>query len=421
MVYTLNLFRDLIANFNGSWDALEAFLTSPEGGNLIVNKSACGRYAIIHYDKTRSIMSVPHVQWFRSVVWDIQTMKPLSIAPPKAQDTLTESDLGTIQDIQEYLDGTNLNVYCAEGDTQFQLTSRTSFGAKGKFYSKKSFADLFKEALQCADDTIKAVFNFDECKPVAGEVSRFISILLQHPEHRIVEDVKAPRIWLLHIGIVRHDGTVVLNEGVCNIPTLPQPTGGEPVQSWFERIQATRDWRWRGAVFKDGAGKRWRMKNQVYQFIRDMRGNTPRITELFFTLRSRNMLTTYLSYYPEALEEFTRLEQWTAELVTKLHNLYNNVYKLRTCSIDSVAIGPESQFATHLRLMHAIFKNKKVVNDSHIRNYVSNMPVPRLMFLLRVTSGGSTMGAPCGSTTGASAPCLPATAAATDSDRIDDL
>jgi hypothetical protein len=401
MVYTINLFRDLILTAENSWECLEKFLTSAEGGKLLINKSACGRYAIIHYDQTQSIMTMPHVQWFRSVVWDIQKMRPISVAPPKAQSSITEADIGTFRGIQEYLDGTNINIYCGENDEQLQLASRSSFGAKGRFYSKKSFAELFVDALGKSDDAVKAVFNLNECKPTDGEVSRFISVLLQHPEHRIVQNITEPRIWLLHIGIVRHDGTVIINEDICNIPTLPAALPDEPVQTWFDRIAATRNWEWRGAVFKDGSGKRWCMKNQVYQFVRDLRGNTPRITELFFTLRSRNMTLTYLSYYPEDLQEFTRLEQWTCGLVTKLHKLYINVYKLKTSTIEDVNAS-ESHFVTHLRLINKMFHDKRFVDESHVRYYVGIMPVARLMFLLRATSTPAVADTPTASSATAS-------------------
>ena len=385
MVYFLTLFRDLVASVNSSWDNLKLFLTSPAGGKLVINQSECGRYAIIHYDKLSSDMSISHVRWFRSVVWDIQAMKPLSVAPPAAVPEFNADDLASLSVLQEYIDGINLNIFANNAVGTLQLTSRTSFGAKGTFYSKKTFAELFNECLNVAPESTKAVFTPDNFAPKSGEFSRFVSVLIQHPEHRIVEQVSEPRLWFIHTGSVADDGTIHMNEEVCNIPLSPSPMNGESIQAWFERMVAAHDWKWRGVVLKDGAGRRWCLKNVAYEMVRSLRGNTPRSSERFFILRQKGMLATYLTYYPEDLADFTKYETWLHDISHKLDALYSDIYR------NKLEIEPPTYMSVHLKALHKKYTTelraaRKKITSQDVFSYLNSLPVPRLMFLLRVST-----------------------------------
>jgi hypothetical protein len=381
MVFSLTVFRDIVAAAGGSWETMKQFLTSAEGGRLHIVDSACGRYAIIHYVKGTSNMDLPHVRWFRSVVWDTRNMVPLSVAPPKASGDIGSVPATGLVQAQEYIDGINLNIYMSAEDKVFQLATRSSFGAKGRFYSKRSFAELFQHALFAAPPEVKAVFDVEQGRPVAGEVSRFISVLIQHPEHRIVEPVTAPRLWILHLGIVRADGEVIIKEDVCNIPTCDVPVEGETAEKWFERISEGRDWKWRGAVLKDGAGGRWRAKFQPYQMVRFLRGNCSRASERFFSLRAVGFVQTYLEYYPEDLALYTEYEKWMHASMTELYYHYVKLNIQRSVGVETIP----SYWYTHLGALYK--KHKSRLTIGHVVEYMSMLPVPRLMFLLRASGG----------------------------------
>jgi hypothetical protein len=379
MPYTLTIFRDLIGATT-SWQNLKEYVMSDAGGRLIVNESDCGRYAIIHYDKKISNMSMQHVQWFRSVVWDISLNRPISVAPPKASG----SESANITSFQHYLDGININVYRGKSESTLQLATRTSFGAKGKFYSKRSFAELFGDCFSAASPDVKNIIDYNNMQPGADEVGRFISVLIQHPEHRIVDTITSPAMWLLHVGIVREDGVVLIDEGVCTIPDVERPIENESQQGWFERVSANKDWRWRGVVLKDGTGNRWRIKSSAYQMVRYLRGNTPRFAELFFSLRLQNLVTTYLVYYPECTDEFTSYEKSIRNMSYELNKYYSNVYKNKTITMDAVP----SHWHIHLKGLHHKYKTdlktqgKKITKDVVV-DYMNSLPVPRILFLLK--------------------------------------
>jgi hypothetical protein len=145
MSYTIDTFKNLCSSY-ASWSSLESFLTSPEGGHLRVVGS--DRYRILRYVKGQSDMKIPHVRWFRSVIWDTELNRPVSVAPPKAElaEPPTGED-GSLM-IQDFLDGTMINTFVTRDEPHnLHVASRTQIGAGGTFYSQKTFGELFDEVL----------------------------------------------------------------------------------------------------------------------------------------------------------------------------------------------------------------------------------------------------------------------------------
>jgi hypothetical protein len=139
--FELSVFKDLIEKYP-SWEELQKFLESNEGGLFrVVDKDDNG-FCLIRYEKGTTKMDLPHSKWFRSVVWNTKTNKPVCVAPPKAasQDfsfsTLKEvEDAGVV--CQELYEGFMINCFRIVGDETLYITSRSKLNAAGKFYSEK--------------------------------------------------------------------------------------------------------------------------------------------------------------------------------------------------------------------------------------------------------------------------------------------
>ena len=141
---SLTVFRELRSEYT-TWPELQAFLTSAEGGCLrIVISKDDPTLVIVRYVKGVSDFSKAHVASFRSVVWNTETNLPVSVAPVKAQPG--EPALGTPLRITDFVDGVMIQAWHGTG-TGTTLATRTSIGARGNFYSKRSFAELLEDAL----------------------------------------------------------------------------------------------------------------------------------------------------------------------------------------------------------------------------------------------------------------------------------
>ncbi len=387
MSYTLSLFHDL-RNKYSTWDTMKAFLTGEEGGFLVCKQREGDKYAVVFAKKGVSNMDKPHSKWFRSVVWNTATNTPVSVMTQKAEtDDLLQGERlpAEATRISEYLEGVTLTVFREAGSGEVRVSSRSQIGAGGKFYKQatKSFAQMLTDALGGA--AVESLLG----APVEG-VGQFVSVLLQHPEHRVVTDIREPRVYVLQSGEVSADGTIKVCEqpgamGQAKPETYDGPAAGVSVADWFAELAATKPWGWQGVMLHDMMGRRWRIRSTVYRMIRSMRGNTPRADERFFGLRAVGLVKTYLIYYPEERQMFWRYEQWLRKATTELFQLYSDVHKTHVVPAESV----DGAWLTHLGALHTLYLTKlrpegRTVKMGDVVQYMNSLPAPRLLYLMNL-------------------------------------
>lgn len=365
MSFTLDFFKNWASTYT-NWTALKDYITSEAGGNLCVIENGERGEAIIRYDKKVSDLGRAEVRWCRSVVWNMETNRPLSVMPPKGTDVtpdiMNKTELPVGWTVGEYYEGTTLAVY-RNGDTE-RIASRTKLDATGGFYSKRSFAELYAE-----------------CSVTPPQANEFVSVLLQHPEHRVVGQVAKATSYVLHTGTVTEDGTVTIRECATEQPNLE----GKVLATWFADEASKRGWEWQGIVIKDGAGTRYRLRSNTYRMVRSLRGETPRADERFFTLRKQGLIKTYLYYYPEDKQRFWDYENWLRDATEELYKTYCMIYKERAVQFESVP----KKWHTHISGLHGQYlqtlrAQKKTVNKDVVKDYMNNQPTPRLLFLMNL-------------------------------------
>ena len=142
MSYTVDYFQTLSDRFP-LWVDLRTHLQSAEGGSLRVIETEGSPFAVI---RTVKGSSSPDTGIFRSVVWDIVANRPVCVAPFKAAEGLPP--LHTPFVVEDFIDGFMIQAFLTADDPQtLRLATRTMVGAECKFYSEKTFATLFEEAL----------------------------------------------------------------------------------------------------------------------------------------------------------------------------------------------------------------------------------------------------------------------------------
>lgn len=333
MSYTLSVFKALISQYP-TWSELINFLTSADGGQLRCVGEEGSRYQVIRYVKGVSDTKMAHVPWFRSVIWDTETHRPICVAPPKAESTPVPTGDSTELMVQDFMDGVMINVFHNKnGD--FRVASRTQIGAGGTFYSKKTFLELFQDAIA------KNGLNLDGLKAFFPQ-GTFGSFLLQHPEHRIVSRAREPCAWFIHQGKVSDDGEVTICQSLeaarkaFGVPSLYQAPNTYPVpgfktdadlQSFFRSCAETKGWFWQGLVFKDGQGHRWRMRNDKYLYLRELRGSEATSVERFLRLRTQHKISEYLKHYGEERAAFGNFEQKLRAATQDVFQAYCTIHK----------------------------------------------------------------------------------------------
>lgn len=351
---SLTVFTALRTQYS-TWPALREFLTSEEGGRLRVIEDNNGN-AIVRYVKGTSDFSKSHVPFFRSVVWNTQTHLPVSVAPVKAQKG--DPPAGTPLRITDFIDGVMIQAWTPMGavGTDPQIATRTSIGAKGTFYSQRSFADLLEDALKPLGGS-RAFLNL--------QPGQHMSLLLQHPEHKTVAVIQTPRVYVTAFGTVAADGTVTFH---LDPATWPQrlaalaPTLYEPSKVFAESAEATAmlhasslGHTWQGLVFQDTAStNRWRLRNPAYMAVRNLRGAEASQTARFLRLRTEGKMKEYVGFFREESATFWALEQRLRARTQALYDAYTRLHKAKTATMRDLPL----PFRTHVYALHGQYMTK---------------------------------------------------------------
>ena len=358
MNYDVVLFQDLIKTYP-TWTQLRPHLEQMQ--LRIIDCS--DNYYIIRYEKGLSHFSNPVVPWFRSVVWDGTTNCPLSIAPPKASVDLTTKEYR----IEEFLEGVMVNLFL-DREGRIRYATRSRLDATGTFYSSRSFLELLREALGSTSE-----------QELLG-LAQFASLLLQHPEHRIVSRIQTPAVHVIHTGVVDPSGGVHFTE---HRPTLTKPAE-EPLESWFKYLAESKGWQWQGIVLKDGQGKRARMRSSTYAMVRTLRSDSPRLDIRFLKLRQKHLLETYYYYYPEDQAPMRQLELDIHAITQQLYTAYVNCHIKHAHPFADLP----AQLKTHVWALHSQYlgtlKEKGYfIRKQEVIQYVNGLAIPRILHLLR--------------------------------------
>ena len=331
MSFTVDTFAELSKTYT-TWAELSAFLQSDTLKLRIVEQE--GGLAVIRYDK--DVKTAADVGMYRSVVWDTSANTPVCVAPFRATEgTPVEVQLSSVED---FVDGFMMNAWVTNGT--LRVATRTRVGGENKFYSDKTFAQLFDECL--AQTSLKDTDGLKACleglRAAENATSAFASFVVQHPEHRIVAKMTDPALYTVHTGTVMADGAVNISERSVNWPealaslrisTYSQKKfeTADEVEVLLRNTAAQRGWRWQGLVFKDGKGRRWRMRTPTYTLLRQLRGSESTPLERFFRLRAERKVVEYLKHYKEESDQFWGYEESLRARTSDVFSAYVDVHK----------------------------------------------------------------------------------------------
>jgi len=387
----VRLFSEIRTKYS-TWEQLKTFLTSDVGGKLIVIGD--GSKVIIRYDKKTSNFQIPYVHAFRSVVWDTVANIPVSIAPFK----VCSGDPQTYTILQDFVEGVMIQAYLTWEDTKIHLASRTKLGADTRFYSKRNFSELISDAPQYASlATLIPVPTSPEKIPYS-----FASLVLQHPEHRIVTPLTEARLFIISIGHVYSDGTIEIEENPARwspaaASMAPQsflaPAGEFNPLLFITSKGIQNGWQWQGFVMKNTETlQRWRFRNPLYTIVRDLRGGEADLYSRFLRLRRAIQLQMYVAYYPEDAKEFHECDAKLRDQSREIFNEYNAVHRGLKAGRKSLKdVGwplNKCVYALHgLYMSEMKPKNIELTIDNVIQ-YVNNMEPLKQRALLVTPVGG---------------------------------
>lgn len=352
------------------------------------------KYSIVRYNKEYLSTDLINVYGLlRSVI--LSGNRIVSFAPPKSLSTevFMTKYISKSNNIiaEDFIEGTMINVFFDPSygvNGCWQIATRNTVGAEVSFYrwSNKTFNEMFIEACICNN------FNLQTLNP------RFCySFVLQHPLNRIVVPFKTPQLYLVAVyEILQTDDSITINEqnlsevranGLWYMTQIRFPERYN-FSSYTELIEKfaspNTPYDILGIVIKNlETGERTKIRNPIYEEIRHLRGNQPKLQYQYLTLRHSGKLSEFLKYYPETKDEMSKFRDQVHMFTNTLHKNYISCYVKKEKPLKEFS----DQYRTHMFKLHQIFLNDLRVKNEFVTNtvvirYVNEMHPSLLMYCL---------------------------------------
>jgi hypothetical protein len=367
---------------------------------LKLNKIECrtnnSSYRVIRYDKNLLCLDlIPSYGLCRSVVLNSDN-KVVCFSPPKSIHTddfikkYTENS-GSIE-AEEFVEGTMINVFFDStiGVTgSWEISTRNTVGATSSFYKSygsKTFRQMFMEAaLECKLDINKL------------EPELCYSFVLQHPVNRIVVPFKKPQLYLVSIYKINNipDNVTVdffdvkyYKQFFQELETsvkFPKIYNFEKYSDLIEKYGSMNtSYNIVGVVIHNKlTGERTKIRNPVYEQVRNLRGNQPKLQYQYLSLRKEGKVRDFLKFYPENKSEFSTFRDQVHLFTNTLYFNYVSCYIKK----EKPLIEFSEQFRTHMFNIHKLYMNdlrdkKQFITNTVVQKYVNELHPSLLMYSL---------------------------------------
>ena len=348
---------------------------------LIVKK--CDGLSIIKYNKSYLTNdNVSSLGLFRSVIMD-QNGRILSFSPPKSipfRKFIVENDF-TNCILEPLIEGTMINVFWDYSIDDWNISTKSTVGARCIFNIEdgKTFRYMFLDVMN------NIGLEFEHLNP------QFVySFVMKHPLNRIVVPVDICSLTLIAVYSIKNNEVDVI-EDLTNfkhnsfdiLTSYKDDNHHVDFNDVFEHFSTNNmPYTFQGIVIKNTlTGERTKIRNNNYERVRHLKGNTPKMQYHYYYLRQNGLVKEFLKYYPEYRDKFSEhrvtLHRWT-------NTLYQNYVDCFIKKTKPLREYPYN-FKTHMYKLHELYLNKympekKYVTRNVVIEYVNTLPPPRLMY-----------------------------------------
>jgi hypothetical protein len=362
--------------------------------NHLVSKTTNQKYKLIRYDKDLLTSDlVPSYGLFRSVIVNANG-NVVCFSPPKsisAEEFVRKYSYkkDTIL-AMEFVEGTMINLFWDACADCWELSTRNTVGACSSFYKNENlvtFRDMFWEAAKETNLDLN-LLNKEFC----------YSFVLQHPKNRIVVPFKKAQLYLVACYTILHGEHGTINVHPHSLVDMKNydwsstsirfPAIYDDAPGYSELIQKyasmNTPYDVLGVVFYNTyTGERTKIRNPVYEQVRSLRGNQPRLQYQYLCLRKEGRVAEYLKYYPESKRELSDYRDQVHLFTNTLYSNYVSCYIKK----DKPLLQFSEQYRTHMFHLHQIYRNdlmdkKLFITSAKVIQYVNELHPSLLMHCL---------------------------------------
>lgn len=351
------------------------------------------KYKIVKYNKEMLINElIPIYGVLRSVIINAEN-RVLSFAPPKSlvAEKFMENYPEKTDNIiaEEFVEGTMINMFYDKsvGVTgTWQIATRNTIGAEVYFYKQrgKTFRQMFLEACAACN------FEFTRLNP-----EYCYSFVLQHPENRIVVPFSKPSLYLVAVYKIEQteSGVDVIVQDIdqdksgwaSTFIKFPERYEFSSYSELIEKYASPNTpYNIMGVVIKNlHTNERIKIRNPIYEEVRHLRGNQPKLQYQYLSLRHEGKVNEFLKYYPEMKETLSGFRDQVHLFTNTLHKNYLSCYVFKERPLKEFS----EQYRTHMFKLHEIYLNTLreqhlYVTNSVVITYVNSLHPSLLMYSL---------------------------------------
>jgi hypothetical protein len=342
------------------------------------------QYKVIRYDKNfLSVDLIPQTGLLRSVIINGNN-RVVSFAPPKSQpwDSFVRENPVKTENIvaEEFVEGTMINVFwdsTAGLSGAWELATRNSVGGEVSFFKNdnskeaKTFRAMFLEA------ATNCTFELNMLNPVY--CYSFVYLVQVYEICHTEGDV---------INVNHSDMEVVKKMGLWDQTSIKFP---QVYESWtdyddlrFQYASMNTQYDVLGVVLRNKTtGIRAKLRNPVYENVRHLRGNQPKMQYQYLSLRKNGAVGNFLKYYPEYKKEFAFYRKGLHDFTYALYQNYVSCYiKKEKPLIEFPDNFRTHMFHIHKRYIDVLKPTNMFVTNSEVIKYVNEMPTTLQMYSL---------------------------------------
>ena len=350
-------------------------------------------YKVIRYDK--DVLSDDLISTYglcRSIIVN-EKNKIVCFSPPKSipSDEFIKKYPDKTDAIiaQEFIEGTMINVFWDETIGLiggWEISTRNTVGAMSGFYKNtdsKTFRTMFLEAAK------ENNLDLNNLNP-----GYCFSFVLQHPENRIVVPFKKANIYLVAMYHIDSTDYKVYGYNMDEMRKLNWMNADIKfpetyyLDSYTELINQYASMNSMYYIlgfvlYNTVTGERSKIRNPVYEQVRALRGNQPKLQYQYLTLRKQNKVKDFLKYYPENKRHFLEYREQLHLFTNTLFMNYISCYIKKEQPLKQYS----EQFRTHMYNLHQLYihslrANKLVITNRVVIDYVNNLQTTLLMYCL---------------------------------------
>ena len=328
--------------------------------------------------------------------------------------------------VEEFIEGTMITLFYNPATSCWEIATKSFVGANNHFFKSDgnpiTFSKMFYEI--CENSGIDFEY-FDK--------RLCYNFVFQHPDNRIVTVFQNESLYLIslfeierndngwnvyeynktnvynHLSSINVHFTIPIKMPLCYMKSLPQQEGYPRTKYTTQAPGSNDNYEEQvsqygyngvctyftnhvppnimGVVLKNEiTGERTKIRNPHFEYIRNLRGNQPKLEYHFLELRKNGKLQEFLQYYPEYSSKMYRYQQKIQKFTMALYNNYVSCYIKKEAPLYTFG----NEYKTHMFNIHRdvfikeLAPKKQSMQRANVIDFVNNLPARLLMYCLNL-------------------------------------